>query len=116
MCLHQFTENRRNCNEKLKVIILGAGNRGNQYAIHFNNNPDQYEIVAMADPLKARQEQFQKSYGVPAEACYDSWEDLLNQPKLADVCIITTHDDKHYYPALKAIELGYDLLLEKPVA
>ena len=102
--------------KKFRVIILGAGNRGNRYAAHFAEHPDQYEIVAMADPLKARREQFQKAYGVPAEHCYDSWEDALSLPKMADICVIATHDDQHYYPALKAIDLGYDLLLEKPIA
>ena len=35
---------------------------------------------------------------------------------MADVAAICTMDDMHTEPALKAIELGYNLLLEKPVA
>ena len=35
---------------------------------------------------------------------------------MADIAIIATMDDMHYEPAMKAIELGYNLLLEKPVA
>jgi predicted dehydrogenase len=35
---------------------------------------------------------------------------------MEDIAIIATMDDMHYEPAMKAIELGYDLLLEKPVA
>jgi len=102
--------------KKLKVIIIGAGNRGNRYAKHMTENLDKYEIVAMADPQPSRQENFQVNYGVPADKCYNSWEEILAQPKMADVCVIATVDNMHYYPALKAIEQGYDLLLEKPVA
>ena len=34
---------------------------------------------------------------------------------MADLALICTKDDMHYEPAMKAIELGYDILLEKPV-
>lgn len=40
----------------------------------------------------------------------------MAQPKFADVAVIATVDEMHYEPALKAIDLGYNLLLEKPVA
>ena len=102
--------------KKLRVIVLGAGNRGERYALHMCEMPDQYQIVAMADPDPARRQYFVDNYGVPEAACYESWEQLLEQPKLADVAVIATVDNMHYYPALKAIEQGYDLLLEKPVA
>ena len=39
--------------KKLKVVILGGGNRGNRYAAHFNEHPEQFEIVAMADPNRS---------------------------------------------------------------
>jgi predicted dehydrogenase len=94
--------------KKLSVIILGAGNRGNQYAKFMALAPEQYEIVGMADPQEARRKHFQETYGVPAENCYDSWETILAQPKLADVAVISTVDNMHYIPALKAIELGYN--------
>ncbi len=102
--------------EKLKVIILGAGNRGNRYAKHMCEHPDKYQVVAMADPQKSRQELFQERYGVPAEMCFDSWQDVLALPKMADVVVVATVDSMHYEPAMKAIEMGYNLLLEKPVS
>ena len=40
----------------------------------------------------------------------------IAQPKFADVVIITTPDALHYGPAMAALEKGYDLLLEKPIA
>ena len=47
---------------------------------------------------------------------FDTWEDVFNRPKFADAVIITTPDNLHYGPCMKALELGYDVLLEKPIA
>lgn len=102
--------------KKLSVIVIGAGNRGDRYAELMHALPEKYEIVGMADPQEARRVHFQKAYGVPAENCYAGWKEILSQPKMADVALISTVDNMHYHPALKAIEQGYDLLLEKPVA
>ena len=102
--------------KKISVIVIGAGNRGDRYAGLMHASPDQYEIVGMADPAEARRNHFRQNYGVPAEHCYTDWQQILAQPKMADVAIIATVDNMHYEPALLAIEKGYDLLLEKPVA
>ena len=102
--------------KRLRVIILGAGNRGVRYAEHMCQMPEKYQIVGMADPDPARRNHFQTAFGVPAEGCCESWEEILAQPKLADVAVIATVDNMHYHPALAAIAKGYDLLLEKPVA
>jgi predicted dehydrogenase len=48
--------------------------------------------------------------------CFGDWREILSRPKMADLAVIATVDNDHYGPAMKAIELGYDLLLEKPVA
>ena len=41
---------------------------------------------------------------------------FFNRPKFADAVIISTPDDLHYAPCIKALEMGYDVLLEKPIA
>lgn len=102
--------------EKIQVILLGAGCRGTAYTDIMATLPEQFQVVGMADPLKDHQHYISEKHGVPMERCYDSWEDILNVPKFADVAIISTQDSMHYAPAMKALELGYDLLLEKPIA
>ena len=102
--------------EPLKVVLLGAGNRGIRYATHMAEMPDKYKIVAVADPAESRRRTIQEMFDIPESGLYRSWEEILNQPKMADICVIALVDDMHYYPALKAIEQGYDLLLEKPFA
>lgn len=102
--------------KQIRVMILGAGNRGTRYAEIMSSFPQQYKVVAVADPAKGHRDHIQKMHGIPDELCFNTWQEALEQPRLADVAVIATVDDQHYQPALIAIDKGYDLLLEKPVA
>lgn len=102
--------------EKISVIIIGAGNRGGHYSEHMASMPDKYQVVAVADPTKCRRDYVQQMWNLPDSACYETWEAILAQPRMADVAVISMVDNMHYFPALQAIEKGYHLLLEKPVA
>ena len=102
--------------KRLKVIIIGAGGRGVAYAENLKEMSDRYEVVGVAEPIIKRRNTIQKMFQLQENQCFAKWEDLLKDEKIADVVIIATQDNGHYDPAMKAIELGYDLLLEKPVA
>lgn len=102
--------------KQLTAIILGVGSRGCIYANAMGKMPEKFNVVALADPLKSHRTTVQGWFNIPEENCFDSWEDLLNKPKMADFAIIATQDNMHLAPTLKAIELGYNILLEKPVA
>ncbi len=98
----------------LKAILIGAGSRGQAYTNHMPTRG--FKVVAVAEPEKNQRDYIQKTHDIPDEMCFDTWEKLLDLPKIADVAIIATVDRMHYEPAMKAIEKGYNLLLEKPVA
>ena len=102
--------------KQLRVIVLGAGQRGQTYTDVMADLPEQFRVVGVAEPVQANRDYIQKKHDIPAENCVSSWEELLNRPCFADIAIIATQDKMHYAPAMKALELGYDLLLEKPVA
>ena len=102
--------------EKIKVILIGAGNRGTTYARHAYDACPELEIVAVADPNPVRRNHIKEKFNLPDSACFESWENILALPKFADAAIIATQDQMHFEPAMKAIELGYNLLLEKPAA
>src|SRR5690606_14985048 len=57
-----------------------------------------------------------KTHQVVRENRFDTWEDVFKRPKFADVIIISTPDDLHYGPCMQALRMGYDVLLEKPIA
>lgn len=102
--------------KKLKVILIGAGNRGEVYTNLMKKLPEKYQVVAVADPEITRREHFKNLHGMAEENCCKHYDELLNREKFADLVIITTQDALHYDPAIKAIEKGYDILLEKPMA
>ena len=65
----------------------------------------------------AKRDLFLQQYGI--EDCpyvFDTWEQVMEHDKLCDVIILTTQDYMHYQPVIQAMELGYDILLEKPMA
>ena len=102
---------------KKKVILIGAGNRGMTYTNRMKNElPDDFEVVAVAEPIKNRREYIKNVHGLSDDFCFESWEPLLDMPKFADIAIISTMDRDHFAPAMAAIEKGYNLLLEKPIA
>ena len=100
----------------ITAVVLGAGSRGSTYAGYAKEHPEELKIVAIAEPRKDRLDALAEEVGVPQEYRFRHWEELLAQPKLADCAFICTLDDDHTAPALKAMELGYHLLLEKPMS
>ena len=98
------------------AIVAGAGNRGNVYSSYSLKFPSELKIVAFAEPVQLRSERFARKYQIPAEHCFTTWEHIFTVPKFADAVIITTPDHLHYGPAMAALEMGYDLILEKPIA
>lgn len=105
--------------KRLRLAGLGCGSRTRTYLGLASELPELYQITALADPVAHRCEMvIDKAFSEdrPHIRSFDSGKALLEEPKLADVLIIGTQDDYHYAPCKKALELGYDILLEKPIA
>ncbi len=98
----------------LKVILIGAGSRGQSYTNLMTD--DRFKVVAVAEPFEERREYIKTKHNIPDNMCFSDWKDVLALPKMADLVIISTQDRMHYEPAMKAISLEYNLLLEKPAA
>ncbi len=102
--------------KKIKVILIGAGSRGTIYTDLMHKQGDKFEIVAVAEPIESRRNHIKELHGLPDEMCFEDYGPLLELGKIADLAVIATMDREHLEPSLKAIELKYDLLLEKPIA
>ena len=98
------------------AITLGAGNRGNVYGNYATANPEQLNIVGVAEPLEIRNQRYADKHLIPKQRRFQTWEEVFQQPKFADAVIVSTPDDLHFGPTMAALELGYDVLLEKPVS
>jgi len=98
------------------AVILGAGNRGNTYASYAKEHPEELQIVAVADPRMDRRNMLAEELKIPESGRFPSWQALLECPRMADCAFVCTLDDDHTEPAIKAMEMGYHLLLEKPMS
>ncbi len=102
--------------QKLKVIVIGAGSRGAAYSNYMFDMPEQFEIVAVAEPIDSRRNYIKERANLPEDRCFTDYKPLFELGKIADIAIIATMDRQHFEPAMTAIEQGYHLLLEKPIA
>ncbi len=96
--------------------IAGFGDRGSTYASMQNLFPDKMKVVAVADLNPAKVEKAKKLYDIPEEHCFSSAEEMLAQPRLADVMVVSTMDRQHVGHAIPALRKGYNVLLEKPIS
>lgn len=102
--------------KKVTFAILGMGNRGTAYASKQLKFPEEMEVVAMADNRRERLDSANKHLHLPEDRLFDSADSILSVPKMADIMVIATQDAQHKDHAIRAMELGYDLLLEKPIS
>lgn len=98
------------------AIIVGAGHRAQVYASYALEHPDELAIIGVADPMELRRRQIAETYGLSPDACFSSAEELIGCGKIADVIINGTMDRDHVPTSIPLLELGYDMLLEKPFA
>lgn len=102
--------------QPLTLVGVGCGGRTRTYCELSAALPNRYRVIAAADPNPTRVDMVKRSSRNPEFRSFASDTELFAAGKLADVCIIGTQDSYHVAPALRAMELGYDLLLEKPIA
>lgn len=103
--------------EPITALLLGAGTRGTEtYGAYALTHPDQIKFIAVAEPDPKRRDQFAIKHAIPKEMCFESWHDALARELSVDVVINSTQDQMHTESSVAALEMGYDMLLEKPIA
>lgn len=99
----------------MNVSIIGYGSRGTLYGGLFADN-NGIEIAAVCDIRKEQLNLAQEALGLKDDKLFDSEQAFFAAGKQSDLLVVSTPDMLHARHALKALELGYDLLLEKPIA
>lgn len=103
--------------EPVKAVLVGAGARGmDVYAAYALAHKTELQFVAVAEPDEEKRRRFCTLHGIPKEHAYKDYESLFAAGKLGECAFICTQDKLHTRPALLALESGYDVLLEKPMA
>lgn len=102
-------------NKIYTVAVIGIGGRGYGYSSKMHALPDKFKLVAGCDLLRERRNNFVNDFNVSPDAVFEDENDFFKE-KRADVLVIATMDRDHVRHALKGLELGYDILCEKPIS
>jgi predicted dehydrogenase len=94
---------------KLRVAVVGAGSFGKNHLRVIHNSPHA-ELAGVLDSDTARAAEVSSPYGC---AVFTSLEELAS---LADAAVISTPTVSHAEIGCRLIELGLDVLVEKPVS
>jgi predicted dehydrogenase len=99
-------------NEKLRLGVIGVGERGSGDMGNFQRNPD-VEVVALCDIYKAHIDSALQH--APQAKTYTNHKELLAS-KDVDIVLIATPDHWHVPIAIDALNAGKDVYCEKPLS
>ena len=104
-------------NTPVETVLLGAGNRGERtFGAYALARPHRMKIVGVAEPDPIKRERIVATHSIRQENIFSSWEDLMERPQIAPALINATMDLEHFDSTLAALDAGYDVLMEKPMA
>ena len=108
---------------RLRLAVIGGGPGSFIGAMHraAARVDNRYELVAgvvSSDP--ARSKEAAGALGIDSDRAYDDAEGLIAgeaaRPNGADVMAIMTPNDTHHTYALAALQAGFDVIIDKPIA
>lgn len=102
--------------KEVTAIVIGAGNRGSNYAEYGSSGPHPFKVVGVAEPRDGYREKFVRKHNVPKKNVFKDWKDVVKREKFADCVLICTQDNLHKDPAVAFAKMKYHILLEKPMA
>lgn len=100
--------------KKFTVAVIGCGGRGWTYATLMNAK-EEFDVVALCDLNPEQLEKVNGFIHLDKSCLFDDESEFFKE-KRADILVISTNDAEHVRQAILAMEMGYDLLLEKPIS
>jgi len=101
--------------EKLKIALVGTGIRGTTFwgKRLFDTYSDILEFVGLHDHNPGRLAYAQSYIGTDCPL-FDHFETMIREAR-PELLIVTTKDSTHHQFIIKALEMGCDVLTEKPL-
>ncbi len=96
------------------VAVIGAGGRGFTYSQLFYKR-EEFSIVSACDCNPAQLKKMKAAFNIKDELLFLNEEDFFKE-KRADILVIATCDSYHVRQCVRAMKMGYDVLLEKPIS
>ena len=101
---------------KVRIAAIGYGNRVRKYLKYILDNQSEVELCSVVDIDPGLLDDARRKFSLPKEACFRNADDFFASDICPDGVIIGTPDNTHYDIAMKSIEKGFHILLEKPIA
>jgi len=99
--------------KKIKVLVVGCGNMGASHARAYNKL-DEFELVGIVDARKEAVDAFNNSVGKNYPHFADYGEALATlKPDAVSIC---TYPNSHEALAVRALESGCHVFVEKPIS
>ena len=99
----------------LRLVQVGMGGWGRNWATHVIPRSEDVDLVACVDVNAEALVQVQQLLNMSPEQCFPTLESALETVE-ADAVLITASLPAHVPAALKALDAGKHVLLEKPFA
>lgn len=101
----------------IPVVLIGAGQRAVQaYAAYAYRRPEELRVMGLAEPHPQSRDAVADEHMIPVKRRFPSWEDLLDAPLMADVAIVTLSGPERVAATISALEAGYHVMVEPPMA
>ena len=116
--LNKFTQDKHEDNpttngRRLRVGIIGTGGIANAHIQSYLRMPD-VDLVAGADLIPGKADEFFKRYGVEGVRTYTNHKEMLEKEEL-DAVSVCTYNRTHAECTIDALNKGLHVLLEKPM-
>ena len=100
--------------KNLRAAVIGIGNMGRAHAVNiFEGRVKQTDLVALCDISESKREWARRRF--PGIAVFDSINSMLSGCEM-DILVVAVPHYSHTECALKALERGINVMVEKPVA
>ncbi|GMQ26959.1 Gfo/Idh/MocA family oxidoreductase [Algoriphagus sp. oki45] len=96
--------------QQKKIGIIGTGAIAVKHAQAIESLPNA-ELIGLFNPNQESAEKAQRKFSVPV---FSDWDEFIRLTGLSVICICTP-SGMHLEPALKAIEAGKHVFIEKPI-
>ena len=103
-------------NKQVSIVAIGAGNRTNKYLEYVKQHPDKAKLVGVVELNEIRRNKIAEKFCLEPSACFTDYHEFFRSSLKVDAVMICTPENMHYEPCMMAIEAGYHVLLEKPIA
>lgn len=101
--------------KKIKIAVVGYGNRGQVYADYSLDEPNEVEVAAVIDPNEYKLQIAKARYGMSDERLFTSYAAFVESGVEADIVVNATMDQYHYETAMEILRSKHHMLMEKPI-